>query len=199
MQYRLLILISVLVILIGFTLFYKYDSKNQIKQDDWKVRAPQLFMNAGYSKLIESKLSQADAKISESEQKLEGKITNPFGIRDDILDFIITNVPSSNESALRAAILSAQLSQEIYYGDITQAEAIKLVDRDALVGTCLDIYLGGFKQGYKVDMGIDKLMRNTKVRDKHMWDIDRKYFSWKVLGSGLSVADEKIACQKGDF
>ncbi len=42
-------------------------------------------------------------------------------------------------------------------------------------------------------------MRNTKDRDAYMWDIDRKYFSWKVLGTWLSVAEEHEVCKKGTY
>lgn len=42
-------------------------------------------------------------------------------------------------------------------------------------------------------------MSDTKARNEYMWIIDRKYFSWKVLGTGLNIAEEDEACEKGEF
>ena len=56
-----------------------------------------------------------------------------------------------------------------------------------------------YTKNQELTTGVDKLMRNTKARDEHMWDIDTKYFGWKIIGSGLSINDEKTACAKGAF
>lgn len=132
MRNLLKILIIILILLICIILIYKYThrSVDTSEKISWQKREPELFNNVGYSKLVESAPQIVNKNLSESELKLEGVITNPFGIRDDILEFIVANIPSNNESALRAAILSAQINQQIYYGDITQDEAMKLSNRD---------------------------------------------------------------------
>jgi hypothetical protein len=155
----------------------------------WLSKYPQL------GKVQVAQLSQdKPLNLSESTSTLEGTITNSFGIRDDILEYIVKNIPENKESALRAAIKLAQNQNFIYY-KLESEEALKLEDNNALLDGCLIIFLGNVN----ISMGIDSLMRNTPERDAHMWKIDREYFGWKVIGSGLSIADEKAACLKGNF
>ena len=177
-------------------------SSNQVTKQSilkWQLKAPQLFNNVGFNSLIESGV--INNNLSESMMQLQGIITNPFGIRDDILEYILANTPRDKPLILKAIIKSAQDNQKIYYGGVSESEALSLTDNDALLTTCIAIYTGSniLRENYKLGDGVDKLMRNTDARNAHMWYIDRKYFSWKVIGSGLSVADEKIACKKGEF
>ena len=162
----------------------------------WKVKAPDLFANAGYIKLTES--INIVANTNESIQRLQGRITNLFGIRDDVLEFIIKNVPNDNEKAKIAAIKLAQSDYKIYYGNVSQVNALLLANHSVLIGYCLMKYLPN-NEDLKITRGIEKIMMDTKERNQYMWAIDRKYFSWKVIGSGLSIADENIACEQGDF
>ncbi len=164
----------------------------------WQLKAPQLFNNVGFNSLIESGV--IDNNLSESMVQLQGVITNPFGIRDDILEYILANTASHDDKLLRASIRLAQSDQQIYYGsNITNEIALAYNKKGCLMVSCISQYMGNLNNWSNYVIGMDKLMRNTKERDKYMWYIDRKYFSWKILGSGLSVADEKIACEKGDF
>lgn len=198
---KFLIVIGLLVIVISVAYLklnnayniQKDISDNKIHLTNWKDKAPQLFTNSGYSKLMTS--MPTNNRLAESVAKLEGKITNPFGVRDDILEFILKNVPNDDPRIMKASIEKAQLNQSIYYDDISAKDALKLANKDSLLTTCLRIYT----TNYSIENGIDKLMRNTKARNAHMWEVDRKYFSWKIVGSGLSVADENKACEKGDF
>lgn len=136
--------------------------------------------------------------------ELIGPITNPFGIRDDILEYIVKTIPANNEIAMRAAIKLMQYMQQIYYGNLSESDALLNHSREVLAGTCLSRYMKqnpNFKNNDGGDFvyGLQMSMHNTKARVNHMWDIDRKYFSWKVLGTGLSTNEEIIACEKGEF
>lgn len=190
------ILITTLVILFVMSRNQGHDLSQ--KNSQWQQKYPKLLNNAGYAKLISGN-SMYKQKRDESEISLEGRITNAFGVRDDILDYILKTVPSNNESAIRAAIKLAQEDQLIYYGDISESEALRLDSNENLIETCLATYLPNNNQGLQLMSKMDKLMRNTKLRDKHMWDIDRKYFGWRVLSSGLNSADEDKACAEGLF
>jgi hypothetical protein len=158
--------------------------------------------NVGYAKLEESVLYVANQ--SESMAALIAPITNPFGIRDDILDYIIKTIPASNESAMRAAIKMMQYEQQVYYGNPSESEALILDSKDDLAGSCLASYLHQTSGQDKLKDVLDvRDMRmqlfNTKAREKRMWDVANKYFAWHVLGSGLSTSEEIIACEKGEF
>lgn len=166
-------------------------------EQQWEAKYPQVFSNVGYAKLIESapEINQY-SKLPESLQELSGTITNKFGIRDDILDFIIKkSAESTDERIFRAAILYAQSRQKIYYGNVTQEEALKLVRHASLLGGCLR----GYTNDFTVTDGINKRMRDDRWRDNHMREISHKYFSWQLLGSGLSTAEKKAICNKGAF
>lgn len=132
-----------------------------------------------------------------SNGKLEGSVTNKFGIRDDILQFIEREIPEKNSSALIAAIKLAHYDNKIYYHTTNQEEAIKLSKKEALALSCLENALPNEWQ--TLAEGVRKLMRNNPARDKHIWNTDEKYFSWKVLGTGLTDNEEKERCDSGNF
>jgi hypothetical protein len=191
---------SVIVIIIYF-------STNKVSHADvsittentqkWEKKYPEAFKQIGNDGALESKVAFLN-KVIESQNPLIGNITNELGIRDDILEYIIKTVPQNKPLALKAALQIAQNNQIIYYGDITQQEAISLENNNYLVGWCLLQYLGD-KPNLDLSRGMENLLRNTKERDDHLWGIDRKFFSWKVLGSGLSTDEENARCEKGEF
>ena len=168
----------------------------------WQQKNPQLFSNAGYLKELEESAPKV-ANLPESLVQLRGVSTNPFGIRDDILQYIFTNIPESNESATRAAIKMMQYMQQIYYGDLTESEVMAVHEKEVLSFSCLVDYLDGNSsagiQNIRSSGNIMKKMRDTKSRDEYSWAVDKKYFSWKVLGTGLTIAEEQEACEKGEF
>ena len=59
----------------------------------------------------------AHAKLDSSALavKLRGDTNNPFGIRRDILEYILSAILESNLRAINAAIRYAQYDQQIYY------------------------------------------------------------------------------------
>lgn len=188
------------IVCIAICLGFSVKKSNSIPKSEaaWEEKYPAVFKTAGNMsiKLSTSNIvPNQNMAIPESMAKLEGTITNKFGIRDDILEYIINTVPKDNRLVIKAALKMAKIRQTIYYENISTDDAVKLADNDSLLTACLRIYTGN----YGIDDGIDKRMRDNKDRDSHMWIIDRKFFSWKIIGSSLSVADEKIACEKGDF
>lgn len=186
--------LGLVVVLVGGYLLFNYahasSAESTVDIVKWKHEAPRLFNNVGYADLVESAPRAKD--MPESWIELRGTITNPFGIRDDLLEYILANVPESNVRDTRALIKMVQYDQEIYYTNPSESDALLIASRADLANTC-------FSGDIHKLLEIDKLYRNTDARNKHMWAIDRKYFSWKVLGTGLSLADEKIACERGWF
>ena len=163
----------------------------------WKEKAPQLFGNEFNKVIVSGAISNKHTATSQDD--LAGIITNPLGIRDDILDYIISVAPKDNLLASRAIIRIAQINQQIYYGNVTQKEALKLMNHVFLTEICLSQYLQEHQEDIIINE-IDKLMRNTKSRDKHMWQIDTDVFGWQIIGAGtLTVAEIEEICKGGKF
>ncbi len=132
-----------------------------------------------------------------TKEELMGHINQEYGIREDILRYIEKEIPANNELAKKAAITLAQKMQFIYYG-ATEEEALKAARIESIARECLGHMLPD--DWLKISRGIGDLMRNTPERDKYMWHIDETYFSWKILGTGISSTEKmKEICQSGNF
>jgi hypothetical protein len=138
--------------------------------------APQLVRSSPYANIVANvgrvKTSNQNPIESNSHHDLVGTITNKFGIRDDILDYIFTTIPKGNTGALVSAIKIAQNDQqEMFVKDSDKLN--KLEDKGAAAVWCLGTYLDGnsledFVHGY------DKLMRNTPERKALQESIENK-------------------------
>ena len=138
----------------------------------WKAQSPSLFANAGYSKLIESN-TWLNKKHSEAQDELSGKVSNPFGIRDDMLEYILTNIPESNVGAIISAIKMVQLDQQEYFiEDVTELN--KVVDKEMAAVDCLSTFLGGGVTGEDFLEGYNKVQRNTPLRKAKEEEIEKK-------------------------
>lgn len=193
------ILIFVGFVLIVFfvknTINQKFDKGVNINNSKWEKDYPKIFNNSGYSKLIESKGILNKLKNNpESLQELQGKITNQFGIRDDILEYILSlNLDERNNYS---ALKIAQTDTYIYFVAKNKTDALIYSKYYGLSLTCLSIY---YPQWLKISRHIDSMMRDTKSRDKRMWWVDNNYFSYQVIGTGLSVADENKKCKELEY
>ena len=130
-------------------------------------------------------------------KELEGHINKEYGIREDILRFIEREIPAENEKAKYAAIRYAQASNIIYY-HASQTEVIKTANKKIIALNCLaNCYEDD--EWLKISRGISQLMHNTPLRDQHMWEIDKKFFGWKVVGNGVSTNKLKEICDSKEF
>lgn len=162
----------------------------------WQQKYPAVFANAGYQSLIESNTQlEALQHLPESQQELIGVITNPFGIRDDILDYILINIPESDSHGLKALLFYTKYTQEVYYSNLSQESLIMRSNDSTLMAACLDEYYGVDK-GIELTKGVNTLMRDTKSRNQHLDQIDQKVFGWSVLG-GLTSKKINEACFHG--
>lgn len=190
------------IVCIAICLGFSVKKSNSIPKSEaaWEEKYPAVFKTAGNMsiKLSTSNIvPNQNMAIPESMAKLEGTITNKFGIRDDILEYIINTVPKDNPKLLEAVIRDANYTNMSYYA-ATDDERLLISKKWALAGICVTLFSKG-NEYIEISRHIDGMMRDTTERDKYMWDSDRRLFSWKVIGSGLSVIDERIACEKGDF
>ena len=193
------ILIFVGFVLIVFfvknTINQKFDKGVNINNSKWEKDYLKIFNNSGYSKLIESKGILNKLKNNpESLQELQGKITNEFGIRDDILEYILSlNLDESNNYA---AIRFSQTINGIYYLSKNNIEANIFANQNVLVDICFSNINNNW---IKITENIEKMMRNNKDRDKHMWWIDNHYLGYHVIGTGLSTSEEDKICKNGGY
>jgi hypothetical protein len=173
------------------------DQGVNIDNQKWEKRYPQVFNNSGYNKLIESDGILNKLKNNpESLQKLQGKITNEFGIRDDILEYILSL--NLNTQANYAAIRMAQSEYLSYFFSNDKITVNNLANKEMLSSFCLMNFVG-FNYMHKIHSEIDTKLRNTKERNERMWWVDNNYLGYHVIGTGLSTADEKEKCKRGDY
>lgn len=192
-------IIIIFIVVIGYFIKNKIhqnlDHGVNIDNQKWSQKYPQVFNNSGYNNLIESNGILNKLKNNpESLQKLQGKITNEFGIRDDILEYILSL--NLNTQANYAIIQSTVNYNKIYYLAKSPKEANDFANKQSLAITCSSMITPDW---LIIGRKIDKMMRDTKERNERMWWVDNNYLGYHVIGTGLSTADEKLVCQKGDY
>lgn len=132
-----------------------------------------------------------------SKNNLEGCITNKYGIRDDIMEYIRSNPKINTKMAKKAVVKIAQYENKIYYHSKNPKEAMKWSRKEALALCCLDRALP--EEWVNISDSISNLMQNTQLRKQHILNIDEKYFSWKILGTGLNDSQEIERCDSGNY
>lgn len=204
---KIIILALFPFIIISITTIIAFAAKDQavaapsIKETETESEQdfPQHIEDIAQKHFNNSETANNDKQILPEEKlrELEGHINKEYGIREDILRFIEKEIPVENEKAKHAAIRYVKNSNFIYY-HANQKEALKENSKQMITLECLskiipDKYIALTRQ-------IDKLMRDTKERDSHLWDIDKRYFGWKVLNNGgLSTKQIDELCESGNF
>lgn len=128
--------------------------------------------------------------------QLEGVSHNEHQIRDDILEYI-DNVTTNNERARKAAIKFAYYENQSYYHSLNAEEAIAWDRKSSLAGWCLVI--AEPEKWDQINKNIAKLMNNTADRQKYIHHVDETFFGGRILGSGMTEAEETEKCRSGDY
>ncbi|MCC2624832.1 MAG: hypothetical protein K0R14_705 [Burkholderiales bacterium] len=89
---------------------------------------------------IQQKIPANNNKIPLSQKPLVGKVTNQFGLRDDILKNIVESVPNINASALYHAIRYAQYSQAMYLSNDKDEASQNMQDMMYAISCLSDSY-----------------------------------------------------------
>ena len=214
-QKPLLILIAVIVLVAVSYYGYHTYRQAQIKQAQtitttdkyaeydksmaemkWLQRYPQLknvasgSMTATIDKL----------RTSESISELIGPIDNAYGVRNDILDKILSIVPESNPQMLQAAIRTAYYDNLSYYSTSDESR-LYFVRKASLAASCFanldsENDLNTFNKEMTDE---DNMMRNSSARNNWMTHVDQTTFAWQLIGSGLAQSEEDELCQKGNY
>ncbi len=182
-------LIALVLIVVCGVAFVSCSSNGQGAGVNWQKKYPQLTNNVGYSRLIES-VPAYQAKTA-SEQELIGKVTNQFGIRDDVLKLILTSIPESNVQATIAAIKMAQYDQaEI---GITDDKEMNLIaNKASAASSCMNIPM---MDGWRFVQAYDKIIRDTPARQAEQDRIEHLLNNLVISPDfGIQSYDSKEQC-----
>ena len=208
-QKPLLILIAVIVLVaVSYYGYHRYrqaqantTADKYIEYDKsmadmkWLQRYPQLKTVASGSMTI----TIDKLRTSESISELIGPIDNPYGVRNDILDKILSIVPESNPQMLKAAIMSAYYENLALYSSSDESKLF-YVRKSSLAGHCLSLIDNNKLTIYTKTMRtIDSSMRNNDTREKWVSNVEQTAFAWQTIGSGLAQDEENELCQKGKY
>ncbi len=172
-------------------------SLNTAAQNDKWV---QIFKNAGYTSkpsLNNESAIELIRNLPESMQVIAGTVTNPLGIRDDILEYTLATF-KDNPKALSAAIAVAQYD---YWGSFSgnRELARKFYQASIIPAWCIS-YFSDFKTGLAYSRTTSTLLRNTTARKQHQLFIEANYLSPGIYGFG-NLSDKELAqkCEQGNY
>lgn len=161
----------------------------------------QVFKKAGYVPSPTAKNESAIGLIRvlpESMQEIAGTVTNPLGIRDDILEYTLKTF-KDNPKALSAAITYAQYCTIIYFTATDKATIRNYASNIPIIGWCITHY-SNFQNSLDYSRGLNVLMRNNKNRKTRMNYVETNYLSPGIYGFG-NLSDKELAqkCEQGNY
>lgn len=179
----------ILVLIVGAVAAVVYSSSGDSARVDWQKKYPQLANNVGYTKLVES-VPAYQAKTA-SEQELIGKVTNQFGIRDDVLKLILTSIPESNVQATIAAIKMVQYDQQQI--GVTDDKEMNLLSNKALAANyCINLPM--LEQHEFINKYAD-MIRDTPARQAEQQRIEGLLANHVISADfGIQSYDSKEQC-----
>jgi hypothetical protein len=182
--------VIIVLILGGGAAVLAYNSGGNEKVVDWQKKYPQLSNNAGYGKLAES-VPAYQAKTA-SQQELVGKVSNEFGIRDDVLKLILNTIPESNVRATIAAIKLAQYNQaEIGLNNDMEINVIE--NKASAAISCMNDQV--IFQNKRFFDNYNKLLRDTPARQAEQDRIERLLSNHVISNDyGIQSYDLKEQC-----
>jgi hypothetical protein len=133
--------------------------------------------------------------ISESISALIGPINNPYGVRDDILDEIVTMVPESNSKLLDAVIKSAYYDNLSSFS-VTNKDKLNYEHKVSTAIYCIVLFDNN-NLASTITKNYDRLMRNNINRKKYQENLEQTVFAWQLLGATDSGTKEQ--CLKGNY
>lgn len=139
---------------------------------------------------------QLVSKSNES-ATLGGQVSNRFGIRDDILAYILQAIPAANPAGRKAAIHYAQLDREISFNsDPDQARAAMPWLSNA--GWCFSAFVGE-REEIEIRRKIEELERNTQERAEHEFWVEEKILSGHIYPTKIGNLAYKSATEIKEF
>ena len=161
----------------------------------WEQKYPEVFNNAGYSKLIKSaSLKNSQSNLSESYLALRGTVTNTFGIRDDVLNYVITNIKKNNTSFYAALRVSQLMQQQML--ESTPEKVLNISQNMFIAVSC--IKLPDINQETNFIRQLNYLYRNTALREQREKNIE-SILNGKFIDPNMTMDDIKNSCNRMDY
>ena len=163
-------------------------SSNQVTKQSiskWKAKAPELFSNVRFSGLMES--SGINNNLSESMAQLQGVITNPFGIRDDILEYIL-KYTSTNDNSKLFAIQMAVYDKQMMFTN--ESDINKLANKSYASFICLSKNLT-IKQSLEFVRGYEKILRSTRYSND-LWENVENKLNHHVISADFGIQNQNL-------
>lgn len=187
---KILIALGVVVVVGGS--YYLLDDESPAKPESikqWERKYPRLVNNVGFGK-IEEPESFYTAKPA-AEKDLIGKVTNEFGIRDEVLQLILTTIPESDVQSTIAMIKMVQYDQQ-QIGVTDDKEMNLIANKAAAASSCIDIPM---MDRSKFGDSYDELIRDTPAR-KYEWNRIEMLLNHHVISPdyGINSYDFKEQC-----
>ena len=178
--------------LVAGVVYIIYNIKPQVKVPNtisqWNHKYPSVFNNSKYTKLID----QTPRELNELQTELIGISTNQFGVRDDILDYILTFIPEHNYQARVAAIKRAKFDQS-EIGLTDSAKLNEIENKASAAIYCLNLSPTEAKKFIKK---YDSLLRNTIKRSEEQNRIEHLLSGYVISPDfGIENSDFSLQCR----
>lgn len=190
---------SILKSITSSTLNSVYSPKTiDLSKINWLQRYPQLKnIPANSQTATIDKL-----RTSESISALIGPIDNPYGVRNDILDAILTIVPKDNPQMLQAAIKEAYYDNLSIYSKLDKDKLLYVVKSSLAMHCLMSFDFIGDKNltnAHKINKLTDNKMRDTHARAERLHQVETTVFAWQMIGTGLDGQTENELCHSGEY
>lgn len=186
-KYSFLIAGIVVLIVACASIANQNNAINDSNNKNWQAKAPLLFSSIGQARLIESA-----SYLPESVQR-SWKITNPFGIRDDVLDYLLQAIPESNNKARMFAIRMAAYDQAAMFASESQLN--KLQNKSYAATICWSDILSP-EEGSKLIKGYGTVLRKNNIA-KSLWESVENKLNNHVISAdfGIRGTDLNAKCK----
>ncbi len=188
----LIIIIIIIIIEVTCNILKSTPPSTSVSEKHWISIYPQLGrINASMPILGSSKVGFV---AESSKDELLGKITNQYGIRDDILNYILKTIPAENESALFHAIKMAQYTQQMYISNDRETAIKEAESMGASIDCLMDSY--GMVNTDNLVVALDKIRDDTPLR-LHQERVGEQLMGWQVIKANMTPIDK--LCNSGDY
>lgn len=204
------IIIIIIIAFCGFTWKWWQNKEriNKLKSTPWELKDPQLFSNAGSKKsfIIKEESQNTIVNFEDSVQNSltsidqVGEITNVFGVRDDVLDYILVTIPADKNKSRLFAIKMALYDQKAMFASEPQLN--KLINKGFAAMSCMMYYYDDenntnydIPDKYKFMDGYEKVLRSNKLAND-LWESVENRMNNHVLSRdyGIDSISKDVRC-----
>lgn len=196
------VIVAIVIALItSFFIFKHYENKHSEKlgSDTSKQqfnmvekKFPTVANNAGFQNKVEHLYLTEKQQESAQVDDLIGKVNSQFGIRDDIFDYIVKNIPQNNAKVFYYAMIFAAYDQKLFLSQ-NKEEAIKNLQNLQVPTFCL--------MKYNMDSivtNVPKMFADNEARELQKNKVE-SYLAWQVIRVNYSKEELERKCNNNEF